>query len=115
MAETGAVTQEAPVQAGTKLSVERKPGELLTPLKAVRSHCLGCCNGAAEVALCTVTSCPLWPYRFGTRTRAHRIVAEERKRGDLGGRHWAEELDDYTSGRYYQNERATRQREKARA
>jgi hypothetical protein len=35
-----------------------------TPLKAIRSHCLWCCNGSAnEVSLCTAKACPLHSYR----------------------------------------------------
>jgi hypothetical protein len=38
------------------------------PLKAVRKHCLWCCNGSfAEVKLCAAKSCPLWPFRHGHR------------------------------------------------
>ncbi len=95
--------------SSTKRTVgaERNPGELLTPIKAIRSHCLGCGGGAwKEVALCTVTTCPLWPYRFGTRSRAHRIIAEEMRLGPLDTRYWAEQLDDYVSQRYYRSEHA---------
>ena len=36
------------------------------PLKALRNHCLQCCNGAAsEVSHCPARSCPLWLFRFG--------------------------------------------------
>jgi hypothetical protein len=39
----------------------------LSPLKAIRKHCVdGCCCGQAnEVRLCSATKCALWPYRFG--------------------------------------------------
>lgn len=47
--------------------------EILTPLKAVRKHCLWCCNDSSnEVALCPAKACPLWLYR-----RGHRPIAEE--------------------------------------
>lgn len=92
---------------------DRKPGELLTPLKAVRAHCRGCCNElATEVALCTVTSCFLWPYRFGKRNRAWAIVAEEREVAPRG-RHWAEELTDYTGQTYYRRQKGTKSPERA--
>jgi hypothetical protein len=40
----------------------------LTPLRAVRSKCLDCSGyQASEVQLCTVRSCPLFPYRRGGR------------------------------------------------
>jgi len=90
-------------KSARKVSIDRRPGELLSPLKAIRSQCLGCCSASPkEVALCTITTCPLWPWRFGTRTRAGRIVAEERglpiAEGEL---YWAEMLADYTSQSYY--------------
>lgn len=93
---------ETRIESSTKLSIERKPGELLTPLTAIRSYCLGCCSGSAkEVALCPATDCPLWPYRFGSRTRARKIVAEERETAGLTESHWAEKLRCYTGQRYY--------------
>jgi hypothetical protein len=53
--------------------IERMPGHP-SPLKAVRLHCLSCCNGSAnEVRLCPSRACPLWPFRHG-----HRPVAEDR-------------------------------------
>jgi len=86
------------LQAKAKVSRNRRCGELQTPLKTIRSKCLDCCNGSSkEVALCPVTSCPLWPYRFGTRKRARKIVGEERALDDAPADYWAEELDDYTS------------------
>ena len=52
-----------------------------TPLKAVRRHCLSCCNGSAnEVRLCPSKACPLWPFRHG-----HRPNAEDR--AAVAGRH----------------------------
>jgi hypothetical protein len=42
-----------------------------TPLKAVRRHCLSCCNGSSsEVRLCPAKACPLWPFRHGHRPNA---------------------------------------------
>lgn len=39
---------------------------ILTPIKAIRSHCLDCmCGQATEVRLCPITDCSLWPYRMG--------------------------------------------------
>ena len=111
MEGTEVATVESPVQASAHLSIERRPGELLTPLRAVRSLCLGCCGSAKEVALCTITSCPLWPYRFGTRTRARKIVAEERTLHDVKDKWWAERLKDYTEQRHYRTEQAALERE----
>ena len=39
-----------------------------TPMKAIRLKCLDCCVGSMnEVKLCSVSSCPLYAYRFGHR------------------------------------------------
>jgi hypothetical protein len=49
---------------------EAKDGRV-TPLRAVRRHCLWCCNGNPnEVRLCVSKSCPLWPFRLGHRPTA---------------------------------------------
>jgi hypothetical protein len=41
-----------------------------TPMKAIRAKCLDCtCQQPKEVRLCTVISCPLWPYRMGKRPK----------------------------------------------
>ena len=38
-----------------------------SPLKAIRQHCLSCsCGCMSEVRLCTVQTCELFPYRFGS-------------------------------------------------
>lgn len=38
---------------------------VLSPLKAVRRHCLWCCcDQALEVRLCPAADCPLHPYRL---------------------------------------------------
>lgn len=38
----------------------------MTPLQAIRKKCLDCCyDQANEVKLCTVTDCPLYPFRMG--------------------------------------------------
>jgi hypothetical protein len=45
------------------------------PLKAIRQHCLSCCNGSAlEVAHCPARSCPLWLYRFGRNATADMLT-----------------------------------------
>lgn len=38
----------------------------ISPMKAIRLKCLDCCCGSAnEVKLCTITKCPLYPFRDG--------------------------------------------------
>ena len=89
----------------TKLCLNRKPGEWPTPLTAVRSRCLDCCCGSAkEVALCTCTSCALWPWRYASRARARRIIAEELTLEQVEDEHWAERLKCHTSQSYYRRE-----------
>lgn len=42
--------------------------KVLTPVKAIRAKCLDCCGGqTAEVRLCPITDCALYPYRMGHR------------------------------------------------
>ena len=38
----------------------------LTPIKAIRQKCIVCSAGSLkDVRECTVTNCPLYPYRMG--------------------------------------------------
>lgn len=40
----------------------------MTPMKAIRTKCLDCSAGQpAEVRLCSLEKCPLYPYRMGHR------------------------------------------------
>jgi hypothetical protein len=40
----------------------------LTPLRAIRKHCIECSGNLVKNALwCQVTSCTLWRYRLGAR------------------------------------------------
>ena len=71
--------------------------EPMSPLQAIRAHCLDCCGSQAnEVALCTAVKCPSWPFRLGTnpwrkpasdarRDAARRSMAQvnaRRRKGD---------------------------------
>lgn len=43
-----------------------------TPLQAVRHFCLDCCcESSKEVELCPASTCPIWPFRFGTYPADH--------------------------------------------
>jgi len=33
--------------------------------KSIRKKCLECSTTSNEVRQCTISDCPLWPYRFG--------------------------------------------------
>ncbi len=49
----------------------REPGEVATPIIAIRNFCLECCGyQPSEVKLCTAPKCWLYPYRFGCRPEA---------------------------------------------
>jgi hypothetical protein len=38
----------------------------MTPLQAIRKHCLDCSGGSySEVKLCVINDCRLYPYRMG--------------------------------------------------
>lgn len=48
-----------------------------SPLKAIRAKCLRCsCGNKAEVRLCTLESCPLWPFRMGHRLPKEIVESE---------------------------------------
>ena len=53
--------------------------ERLSPMAAIRAHCLDCCGGSPnEVRACIALRCPSWPYRIGANPwRAP--ASEERK------------------------------------
>ena len=44
---------------------QKKVKNKLTPLRAIREHCLECEDGARGVARCKITGCPLYPFRLG--------------------------------------------------
>ena len=51
--------------------------KVLTPIKAIRAHCVECSGGQrAEVRFCTIQNCPLWPYRMGHRPKPEDLPAE---------------------------------------
>lgn len=42
----------------------------MTPIKAIRAHCIECCGGSKkEARLCPAAECPLHPYRMGRRPK----------------------------------------------
>ena len=52
------------------------------PVKAIREKCLDCCCGSSlEVKLCDITSCPIYPFRFGKNPfRQKREMTEEQRK-----------------------------------
>ena len=53
----------------------------MTPLKAIRAHCIECmCGQVKEVKLCVMERCPLHPFRMASNPfRAKREMTEEQK------------------------------------
>lgn len=50
---------------------EKNP--ITTPVKAIRAKCLDCSgNDRNEVKGCSVTSCPLWPFRNSAKNPFHK-------------------------------------------
>lgn len=42
----------------------------ITPLRAIRQHCIECCNGdKTEVRLCDITRCALHGFRMGHKPK----------------------------------------------
>lgn len=69
--------QENSPEGCVKKSAERT----LTPIKAIRAYCLGCCCGSyQEVQLCPITDCELYLYRMGHNPNIKREYTEEQKR-----------------------------------
>lgn len=55
--------------------------KILTPMKAIRAYCLGCCFGSAdEVRMCTIHNCELYPYRFGKNPNRKGLNLTEEQR-----------------------------------
>lgn len=48
----------------------------VSPLKAIRKHCIDCCGGSKhEVKLCTCTDCDLFIFRFGRNPNLSRKLS----------------------------------------
>ena len=48
-------------------------------LKAIRQKCLDCAHSTSEVLKCVCFTCPLWPLRRGTVSKAFREAREQRE------------------------------------
>jgi len=63
----------------------------MSPLQALRAHCLDCCAGSAqEVAKCMMLRCPSWPYRMGTNPHRKPPSDEQQQAMRERGRRLAE-------------------------
>jgi len=57
-------------RTGLYYELGRGCGEIATPVKTIRKHCLQCCGGGSkEVRECTAVQCWCWPYRLGKRPK----------------------------------------------
>jgi hypothetical protein len=62
----------------------------MSPLRAIRAHCLDCCGGSAqEVAKCMALNCPSWAFRMGTNPHRKRPSDEHRQAMQERGRRLA--------------------------
>lgn len=54
-----------------------------SPIAAIRKRCVACSGGShKEVEQCAVTSCELWPFRFGENVwNAPRQLSEAQRKG----------------------------------
>jgi hypothetical protein len=50
----------------SRAELEALGHEPMTPMEALRSHCLDCAGSASEVRLCMALRCPSWPFRMGS-------------------------------------------------
>ena len=70
----------------------------MSPLQAIRAHCLDCCAGSAqEVAKCMALRCPSWPFRRGNPYRKQ-PSDEQRQAMRERGRRLAEANKSLRSG-----------------
>ena len=57
---------------------------ITNPVKAIRAKCIDCSDSIHEVTHCTVTRCPLYPFRFGKNPyRKPKQLTEEQKQNML--------------------------------
>ena len=53
-----------------RLSLKVNNFNKITPIKAIRSHCIDCCCGSKlEVKFCPSVKCSLYPYRLGHKPK----------------------------------------------
>jgi hypothetical protein len=73
--------------------------ERTTPIKSIRLKCKECSSGQlAEVRLCPVTTCPIWPYRMGKRPTTISKISQESLLNQKKMRENQEDLEHSTLG-----------------
>ena len=50
---------------GTRRTLQALGLRKASCLRAIRAQCLDCAQSRKEVRLCSLTDCPLWPFRMG--------------------------------------------------
>lgn len=59
----------------------------LTPIKAIRQHCLSCSNGSSkEVKICVIPECPLYPYRLGKNPNRKKRTLSQKEKDEIRDR-----------------------------
>jgi hypothetical protein len=65
----------------------------MSPLRAIRAHCLDCCGGSTqEVVKCVALRCPSWPFRMGSNPYREPPSDEQRQAMQERGRRLAKSL-----------------------
>lgn len=53
----------------------------VTPIKAIRIHCLSCSGGSYRgVKDCNIPECSLYPYRFGKRPKVNDMEVKDKRK-----------------------------------
>lgn len=78
----------AAVTTDTVTTEKGKPmSEITNPIKAIRAFCMECsCGSSTEVKNCTISRCPLYPFRFGKNPYRHRREMTEEEKQMLADR-----------------------------
>lgn len=73
------MTKQSKEEKARLRMIKAVEGGKLTPLKAIRWHCLDCvCYSPDEVRLCGNVECPLHKFRFGKNpSRAKKVNAND--------------------------------------
>ena len=93
---TEAMKEKARKTMAKSKKILEKYGYEPTMSKAIRANCLECQGeGRQFVKYCTVTKCPLWPFRMGRKPRDQDLrVAEFSPEGEVIGLKHIEDMDE---------------------
>lgn len=69
------------------MDLNNNTNEITNPVKAIRAYCKECSgNSTAEIKMCPVHNCPLYPFRFGKNPYRHRREMTEEEKNALAVR-----------------------------